>query len=319
MTHGLGLIELIVALLVSTIVLIAVATILVNSWLTQQDVTSTTQATTRGQLIGQSIERAMRNAVAFDISPDGSDAPRPHARSAADANARHSGSTGGASYMTSTAGSLPVARCYGVATAVGAGWRHPERYDAILRTIRIWTVTYTFDIAYATPRRLGSSARVSMRTASDRSDAAMLELKSFRPSSPRRGARHADDEGAVLVTVVVVMFVGFVIATVIAASRSFSPFQANASNKSTTQAFIAAESGRDVRRVSDRRRVLATHRRCTLRAHRRSSRLMRRSVDGGARPSSFDDAGLTSTCPTADTDFVVIRSTGTGSRRVGHD
>ncbi len=73
----------------------------------------------------------------------------------------------------------------------------------------------------------------------------MLELKSFRPSSPRRGARHADDEGAVLVTVVVVMFVGFVIATVIAASVIFT-FQANASNKSTTQAFIAAESGRDV-------------------------------------------------------------------------
>src|SRR6186713_108319 len=59
---GLGLIELIVALLVSSVVLIAVATILVNSWLTQQDVTSTTEATTRGQLIGQNIERAMRNA-----------------------------------------------------------------------------------------------------------------------------------------------------------------------------------------------------------------------------------------------------------------
>ena len=80
----------IVALLVSTVVLIAVATILVNSWLTQQDVTSTTEATNRGQLIGQSIERAMRNAVAFDISPDGR-MLRVHTTLGGDANARHSG------------------------------------------------------------------------------------------------------------------------------------------------------------------------------------------------------------------------------------
>ncbi len=66
---GLSLIELIVSLLVSTIVLLGTATVLVNSWLTQADVTSTTQATTRGQLMGATIERAMRNAKDFVVAP----------------------------------------------------------------------------------------------------------------------------------------------------------------------------------------------------------------------------------------------------------
>lgn len=57
--------------------------------------------------------------------------------------------------------------------------------------------------------------------------------------------RDAADEGAVLVTVVVVMLIGFVIATLIAASV-LSTIQSNASNKRTTQAFVSAESGRDV-------------------------------------------------------------------------
>lgn len=55
----------------------------------------------------------------------------------------------------------------------------------------------------------------------------------------------SDDDGAVLVTVVVVMLVGFVIATLIAASVLFT-IQSNVGNKDRTQAFIAAESGRDV-------------------------------------------------------------------------
>ena len=57
--------------------------------------------------------------------------------------------------------------------------------------------------------------------------------------------RDPDDKGAVLVTVVLVMLVGFIIATTIAASVLFT-VQSNASNKDRTQAFIAAESGRDV-------------------------------------------------------------------------
>ncbi|MBD3940682.1 hypothetical protein IF188_03085 [Microbacterium sp. NEAU-LLC] len=62
---GLGLIELIIAILVSTIVLAGIATVLFNSWLTQNDVLSTSEATTRGQLVSSQIERAVRNATDF--------------------------------------------------------------------------------------------------------------------------------------------------------------------------------------------------------------------------------------------------------------
>ena len=65
---GLGLIELVVSILVSTLVLIGVGSILVNAWITQGNVTTTNQATSRGQVIASSIERAMRNAVHFDVT-----------------------------------------------------------------------------------------------------------------------------------------------------------------------------------------------------------------------------------------------------------
>ncbi|WP_349427780.1 hypothetical protein [Microbacterium sp. LWS13-1.2] len=68
---GLGLIELIVAIVVSGIVIIAIATIFVNSWRTQEQVTSVTQATNRGQLVSSTIERAMRNALFFDVTESG--------------------------------------------------------------------------------------------------------------------------------------------------------------------------------------------------------------------------------------------------------
>ena len=64
---GLTLIELIVSLLVSTIVLVGISTVLVNAWIAQADVTSTSQATTRGQLISTAVERAMRNARDFKV------------------------------------------------------------------------------------------------------------------------------------------------------------------------------------------------------------------------------------------------------------
>lgn len=70
---GLSLIELLIALLVSVIVVVAAVTILVNSWLTQEDVTSTTEATTRGQVMGSAIERAMRNAKDFAVAPSDED------------------------------------------------------------------------------------------------------------------------------------------------------------------------------------------------------------------------------------------------------
>jgi prepilin-type N-terminal cleavage/methylation domain-containing protein len=68
---GLTLIELIVAVLVASVLLAAAAAILSNSWTTQRNVTSVSDATNRGQLISSGVERAMRNAIAFDVSVDG--------------------------------------------------------------------------------------------------------------------------------------------------------------------------------------------------------------------------------------------------------
>src|SRR5688572_16478635 len=56
--------------------------------------------------------------------------------------------------------------------------------------------------------------------------------------------KSAEDEGMALVTVVLVMLMGVVIVTTVAASVIFT-MSANTRNKSTTQSFIAAESGRD--------------------------------------------------------------------------
>ncbi|MDR7190286.1 Tfp pilus assembly protein PilW [Microbacterium sp. BE35] len=64
---GLSLIELIIYILLSSLLLSAMAVVLVNSWSTQKDVASVTQATNRGQVIGSAIERAMRNALDFDV------------------------------------------------------------------------------------------------------------------------------------------------------------------------------------------------------------------------------------------------------------
>src|SRR5690348_9737775 len=59
-----------------------------------------------------------------------------------------------------------------------------------------------------------------------------------------RARSRANDDGAILVTVIVVMFVGFIVAATIAASIMFT-IGANDSNQDRTEAFIAAESGRD--------------------------------------------------------------------------
>ena len=66
---GLSMIELIVVVVLVGIMGIVVATILSNSWQAQGDVTTTTRATNEGQLVGQSIERAVRNGLCMD-APD---------------------------------------------------------------------------------------------------------------------------------------------------------------------------------------------------------------------------------------------------------
>lgn len=69
---GISLIELIVYVLIASVLLLATAAILSNSWSTQRNVTNVTNATNRGQVMTSTIERAMRNAIAFDVSVDGS-------------------------------------------------------------------------------------------------------------------------------------------------------------------------------------------------------------------------------------------------------
>ncbi len=69
----------------------------------------------------------------------------------------------------------------------------------------------------------------------------MLEL---RQSTGSRADSSDDDKGVALVVVLVVMLVGFVIVATVAASVMFT-FTANNGNQIRTQAFIAAESGRD--------------------------------------------------------------------------
>ncbi|WP_137845544.1 hypothetical protein [Microbacterium sp. 2FI] len=131
----------------------------------------------------------------------------------------------------------------------------------------------------------------------------MLDLNWLRPRASR------DDEGAVLVSVVVVMIVGFIIASVIAASVMFT-IRANATNGDRLDAFIAAESGRDVA-------VAAVANSCTVTAPLTGTGpdfTATVYTTTGAQPADSDAAGLTANaCPTATTTFVVINSIGTGA------
>lgn len=121
-----------------------------------------------------------------------------------------------------------------------------------------------------------------------------------------RRPRATSDEGAVLITVVVVMLVGFIIASVIAASVIFT-IRANAQNRSSTQAFVAAESGRDVAVASISAGCSATSFTGTDPIY--SSTV---HVTAGNQPSSATEAGVAVGCPTSTTRYVVIRSTGKG-------
>lgn len=67
---GISLIELIIYVLLASAILIATAMILINSWNTQKDVTSVSEATNRGQSMGSTIEQAMHNALDFEVSAD---------------------------------------------------------------------------------------------------------------------------------------------------------------------------------------------------------------------------------------------------------
>lgn len=68
---GVTLVELIVYVVVLGILMSVITMIFVNTWSAQASVTSQTAATTRGQLVSSEIEKAMRNAIAFTVSSDG--------------------------------------------------------------------------------------------------------------------------------------------------------------------------------------------------------------------------------------------------------
>ena len=70
---GVTLIELIVYVLLVGIILIATSMILTNSISTQRDVTSVSSATARGQAMGHTIERAVRNGLAFEVDATGTE------------------------------------------------------------------------------------------------------------------------------------------------------------------------------------------------------------------------------------------------------
>ena len=66
--EGLSLIELIMVVVLVGILSGGLAMILVNSWSAQEDVSSTTTATNKGQVFASSIERAVRNAEAIEVT-----------------------------------------------------------------------------------------------------------------------------------------------------------------------------------------------------------------------------------------------------------
>lgn len=121
--------------------------------------------------------------------------------------------------------------------------------------------------------------------------------------------QNRDDSGAALIAVVVVMLVGFIIAATVAASVLFT-VSANAGNASTTQAFIAAESGRDAALAEIASGCSTGNFPVTSSGDLTYSATI--AVTDGNEPTAPDYTGVAPGCPTQDTKYVVITSTGTG-------
>lgn len=68
---GLTLVEIIIYAALSAVIAVIVTFMLINTLKGQENVTSVTTATTRGQMIAQSIDRAVRNSRDVEVSGDG--------------------------------------------------------------------------------------------------------------------------------------------------------------------------------------------------------------------------------------------------------
>lgn|GEM_PF-1940202 len=142
----------------------------------------------------------------------------------------------------------------------------------------------------------------------------------LNPRESREEAPKSDDAGVALVVVVIVMLVGFVIAASVAASVLFT-IQANEGNKSSTQAFVAAESGRDA--IISAVSTAATCAALDKTPDGKSFRLRNlESVPGydASKPlydvtaqTGADLGALSATCPSASTAVVQVKSTGSGA------
>ncbi|MDQ0614917.1 Tfp pilus assembly protein PilX [Microbacterium sp. W4I4] len=119
------------------------------------------------------------------------------------------------------------------------------------------------------------------------------------------GRADSNDAGAALVAVIIIMVVGMIAAATIAAGVVFA-MSSNASNKATTQAFVAAESGRDAALDA----VVASS--CSLTAS--NSDPAHGPVFYATAQTGPDEANLSAACPTDSISSVIeITSTGWGS------
>jgi len=142
--------------------------------------------------------------------------------------------------------------------------------------------------------------------------------------SARWRRSRAEDEGVALVLVVFVMLIGL-IATATIAAAIFFVINGNVGNRRSTQSFIAAESGRD----SVVAALTAANAANSCSASTMSANSMSQAsgpyfdtaaqavqvAAGGSAPTSWNNA-VSPACPTKDTSYVVIRSTGYGTSSV---
>lgn len=131
--------------------------------------------------------------------------------------------------------------------------------------------------------------------------------------------RRGDETGAALVAIIIVMFFGFAVVTAVTASVMFT-IQSNVGNRSSTQAYIAAESGRDAAvdrlnsAVASNGTFSCNSATLTGVGAKPDYAFTIYSTNSDIRPSKATDPGVAQACPTFDSKFVVIHSVGTDAR-----